>query len=251
MTLDARSRIALAVRESAYVTPLDELTASDVARLAGVHRVTFYRHWPDVSQALMDVFGDELERVSGVGPQQLEGVATAADLERVYDQALRGALSEVREHRSVYRVLFEWPPFRSQVLDRMVAHAETLIEALGGLGAVDPGVAGVDRLATAAFIGGAAMASLAWWAYSDSDDEAHQAELMVGLYPPGGSGRFARHLKPPLQGSYPPGSPPWLDRRRSSRPRSDRHIGPRSKADSPHKAAPETDQTTYFRQRKR
>ncbi|MFR9807347.1 hypothetical protein ACL02T_34395 [Pseudonocardia sp. RS010] len=177
---DARSRLEAALRAAAESTPPHEITASLVARLGGVHRVTFYRHWPDVESALVEVFADEIDHVAGIGRLGEGDEIDVAELAAAYDAALRRSLEEIQRRRAIYRLLFTWPPFMSRVLDAMTARARVLLENLERAGVVVEG--GRDGSA-AAFIAGAAMASLAWWASSESEDAQGLARALIARYP--------------------------------------------------------------------
>ncbi|MER6407752.1 MULTISPECIES: TetR/AcrR family transcriptional regulator [Streptomyces] len=117
-----------AVRDCVLAVGVRRTTLTDVARRAGVSRMTLYRRWPDVRSLV----GDLMTR-------EWIGVATAAMPERRPGTPLRGPL--VDGLVAAVRALGEHPLFRKilevdpelllpYVLDRRGASQDTLLQLL-------------------------------------------------------------------------------------------------------------------------
>ncbi|MBN7794520.1 hypothetical protein JF531_12745 [Microbacterium esteraromaticum] len=89
-----RSRDALraAVLEAAAVTPIAQLTVSQICQSAGVTRDTFYRHAAAPAELLADALEAELEPILADMP------AT-----RVLDESERALLTHIQQRAAVYR----------------------------------------------------------------------------------------------------------------------------------------------------
>ncbi|WP_181408362.1 TetR/AcrR family transcriptional regulator [Schumannella sp. 10F1B-5-1] len=96
-----RSRAALraAVLQLAAETPIAEVTATDIAAAAGVHRTTFYQHAASPVELLLDALGAEIDearqRTLGDHPE-----SSAAD---AIDAVSRAVLEHIDHHAAVYR----------------------------------------------------------------------------------------------------------------------------------------------------
>jgi AcrR family transcriptional regulator len=175
-----REQLLDAVRAAAFDGLLDDLTASEVARRAGVHRVTFYRHWPDVQKAVIDAFAQEVDRLATVEEAPVEAARTTSELASVYDTALLHSLEEVLAHRSVYRTLFAWPAFAQRMREMLRSRAALMIAAVERTGTPVPGAA--SGMA-AEFVAGASVGVHAAWAASDATDARAAATDVIALMP--------------------------------------------------------------------
>ncbi|TIC82670.1 TetR/AcrR family transcriptional regulator [Nocardioides sp. GY 10127] len=180
--MTTRHRLLTAVRAACLEPGVDvgSLTVADLARRSGVHRVTFYRHWPDVPAAVTEAFLEEMERLSTVDADEVAAAQDQAALSRVYEAALLAQLRTVRDHRAIYRVLFAWPSFIADALPRLRQRAALMVEAVERTGTPVPGAH--DGLA-ADFVSGAALAVLAAWVRSDSEDVEGTTAEIVALMP--------------------------------------------------------------------
>jgi len=174
-----RDRLLAAVRAAVLEHPLAELTPSEVARRAGVHRVTFYRHWPDLDAATLDAFTEELDRLSAVDDDTVAGRTDPAGLAQVYDGTLEGALTTILRERAAYRRLFAWPAFAERARTALRARAQRMVDTLTAAGHDVPGADGV----AADVLAGASAAALAGWAASDDDDVVRRRDEIVAQLP--------------------------------------------------------------------
>ncbi|MCM0621438.1 hypothetical protein [Nocardioides bruguierae] len=142
------------------------LSVAEVCRRAGIHRVTFYGHWPDLDAALDDAATTEVDAL-GVTPEAvLSAATTPVELARTYRAQLQAQLEEVRAHREVYRGLFRAGGLELRLQTSMRTRAEDAIAQLRRLG-VDTG----DSLDVAAgYLAAGAAASYRDWAFSDEQD---------------------------------------------------------------------------------
>jgi AcrR family transcriptional regulator len=176
----SKELLLAAVREAAFELPLDALTPSEVARRAGAHRVTFYRHWPDIATAVIEAFTDEIDRLSAVDDAVVDTADDVSALAALYERTLVGALTEIQAQREVYRTLFGWPTFQERVRATLTERADTMVRALGRSGIT---VAGASDGTAAAFVGGASLGVLASWAADDAVDIAERAQTIIAQMP--------------------------------------------------------------------
>ncbi|MFB1298165.1 TetR/AcrR family transcriptional regulator [Mycobacterium sp. pW049] len=111
----------------------------DVAEVAGVHRTSVYRHWPDREQLVVDAvssYADQLASVADTGDIHRDLVdflvAMADGLQTPFGRALEQAIQPVREHASAQAL--------AQILERRVAALRRRVDdavSRGELPAVD------------------------------------------------------------------------------------------------------------------
>ena len=178
--LRTRTLILQALRDAVAEVPLDDLTVSELCRRAGVHRVTFYGHWPDVQAAASEAFAEVIDRLAAVDENDVADAATAVDLAVYYERALVAQLTEIRDHRAVYRSLAASPAFARRLLESLADRARLAVNALAALGVVVPG--NDLGLATAHIAGGVVSASL-YWASTDDDDVETAARIIYAQLP--------------------------------------------------------------------
>lgn len=178
--LRTRALVLDAVRASLAEQPLDALTVAELCRRAGVHRVTFYRHWSDVREAAADAFADEIDRLAAIDPSVVASADDAGALAAHYEHALVAQLLEIRDHRSTYRALLATPAFSRALLERLSARAELAVQALVRLG-VD--VPGAESGVAAAHLAGGVVAASAVWARSDATDADEAARAFLAQLP--------------------------------------------------------------------
>jgi AcrR family transcriptional regulator len=175
-----RTLILQAVRDALAEASIDDLNVSELSRRAGVHRVTFYGHWPDVRSAASDAFADVMDRILTIGEADVAAAASANDLAPLYEGALLAQLVEIRDHRATYRSLFGWSVFSQRLYDSLAERADLAVDALVRLG-ID--VPGVDSGIAAAHIAGGLVAASARWANSDDADAEAMAQQILGQMP--------------------------------------------------------------------
>ena len=169
-----------ALRDAVAEVPLDDLTVSELCRRAGVHRVTFYGHWPDVQAAASEAFAEVIDRLAAVDESDVAEASTPVELAVYYERALGAQLTEIREHRDVYRSLAASPAFARRLLEALADRAGLAVRALVGLGVVVPN--GDVGLATAHIAGGVVSSTL-YWASTDDDDVEMAARTIYAQLP--------------------------------------------------------------------
>ena len=160
---------------------LSELTVAEICRGAGIHRVTFYGHWPDIRSLAVDALGDVVDRLAGVPDEVVLSASSPRLLTSAYHGALRSQLAELREHRSVYRELLapDFAAFRSRIETGLRDRAEDAIAHLATMGVA---VGGQDTRYPAITVAAAVTACFVDWTFSDDTDvEFASAAIMQQL----------------------------------------------------------------------
>ncbi|MFC9112057.1 MULTISPECIES: TetR/AcrR family transcriptional regulator [Streptomyces] len=171
-----------AVRDCVLAVGVRRTTLTDVARRAGVSRMTLYRRWPDVRSLV----GDLMTR-------EWIAVATGAMPERRPDASARELLTEglvdaVRDFvaHPLFRKILDVDPelLLPYVLDRRGASQEALLELLAGVlreGHADGSVriAHVERQARAVLLIVQSF-TLSLRTMTDEDDPELSAEAFLG-----------------------------------------------------------------------
>lgn len=111
----------------------------DVAEVAGVHRTSVYRHWPDREQLVVDAVSSHADQLASVGDtgdihRDLVDflVALADGLQTPFGRALEQAIQPAREHSSAQAL--------ARILERRVAALQRRVDeavSRGELPAVD------------------------------------------------------------------------------------------------------------------
>src|SRR3954470_11071558 len=125
-----------AARDCVLAVGLRRTTLTDVARRAGVSRMTMYRRWPDMATLMADLMTREWSGLALTAEDESEG-RTAR--ERIVDGLVRGARA-LRRHAMFRRVVELDPevllPYlvdrRGSVQDAILAHTIALLEAAAG-----------------------------------------------------------------------------------------------------------------------
>ncbi len=120
-----------AVRDCVLAVGVRRTTLTDVARRAGVSRMTLYRRWPDVRSLVGDLMTREWIDVAGRAvPERRPGADTRTLL-------VEGLVAGVRAFRAhpLFRKIVDVDPelLLPYVLDRRGASQEALLELLAGL----------------------------------------------------------------------------------------------------------------------
>jgi len=134
-----------AARDCVLAVGLRRTTLTDVARRAGVSRMTMYRRWPDMATLMADLMTREWSSLAITAGSQATG-GTAR--ERVVDSIVRGVRA-LRENAMFRRVVELDPevliPYlvdrRGSVQDAILAHTLTMLAdgaADGSLRVADP-----------------------------------------------------------------------------------------------------------------
>ena len=121
-----------AARDAILAVGWSRTTLTDIARRAGVSRMTLYRRWPDTQTLLADLMTREWGRVVG-GATTLAGSSTADALDRISD----GVVTTVRGLRAneLLRRIIEVDPqvLLPYLLDRRGRSQDLLAGALAEL----------------------------------------------------------------------------------------------------------------------
>jgi AcrR family transcriptional regulator len=140
-----------AVLECVLAVGVRRTTLTDVARRAGVSRMTLYRRWPDVNALVADLMTRELLAVAGEG---LAGTDRAALVDRIVDvcDRLRGhplirKIVDVDPEMLLPYVLHRRGRSTDAFLEELVA-AVAAAQAGGSVRAGDPAIIGRFLLLT-------------------------------------------------------------------------------------------------------
>ncbi|MCM3660636.1 TetR/AcrR family transcriptional regulator C-terminal domain-containing protein [Georgenia satyanarayanai] len=181
---DPRTRRTLALLERAMTTLLEdqsisEINVSELCRVAGIHRTTFYKHFSSVAEFAAYMFSSLINDLASVDvaslPDEIDQVT------ETYRGALAGMLDHVAGNRPSYRRLFASDgdhQFQRIVADAM---AERALEAHRRL-AERGRVIDIDERTAAQMVGAACAAAVGVWAEQDTTDSATRSrEIMSGL----------------------------------------------------------------------
>ncbi|WP_103529002.1 MULTISPECIES: TetR/AcrR family transcriptional regulator [unclassified Streptomyces] len=177
-----RERLQRALLDSLAEQPLETLTVAQLCRRAGVHRVTFYGHWPDIRTLAAQVFAESVDRLARVPHEVITTATGSTELAAAYEHALRDQLREILDQRAVYRTLFSSDVdagFHRRLVAAQRERAQAAIEELTRLGVAAPGA---DTGYAAAYLAGGTVAGFEAWALSeDTDIEATATALTAQL----------------------------------------------------------------------
>ncbi|TFD50278.1 TetR/AcrR family transcriptional regulator [Cryobacterium frigoriphilum] len=186
MTLEPRmarthQALATALLRLLDGSSLESITVAGLSREAGVHRTTFYGHYPDVVSFAASIFVGELDAIARVDIDPAASV-TPESISDAYAQSLRQMLDHVATSRPVYRALFAsriGAGFRGDLTERMRGRALTAMRAWKHQGIA---ITVADE-AAAAFISGGIVSAIEHWSASDEADAAAYAATITGLMP--------------------------------------------------------------------
>lgn len=134
-----------AARDRILAVGLRRTTLTDVARRAGVSRMTMYRRWPDMASLVADLMTREWSALARVAAEDAVGDSAR---ERVVDGLVRG-VTELRAH-PVFRRIVELDPeiLLPYLVDRRGTSQDRILDQLteavatgqadGSLRAADP-----------------------------------------------------------------------------------------------------------------
>jgi AcrR family transcriptional regulator len=117
-----------AVRDCVLAVGVRRTTLTDVARRAGVSRMTLYRRWPDVRSLVGDLMTREwIEVATGAMPEPAPGTHART---RIVDRLVKG-VGAFRSH-PLFRKIVDVDPelLLPYVLDRRGASQEALLELI-------------------------------------------------------------------------------------------------------------------------
>ncbi|MEV5333836.1 TetR/AcrR family transcriptional regulator [Streptomyces werraensis] len=171
-----------AVRDCVLAVGVRRTTLTDVARRAGVSRMTLYRRWPDVRSLVGDLMTREWIAVANGAMPEPGPDTTAREL------LTRGLVDAVRDFvaHPLFRKILDVDPelLLPYVLDRLGASQEALLELLAGVlreGHADGSVrrAPVERQARSVLLIVQSF-TLSLRTVTDEDDPELSAEAFLG-----------------------------------------------------------------------
>ncbi len=185
MATDPRTRrtdaaLRAALRESLADRTLDNLSVSELCRLAEVRRTTFYTHYASVGELLTTMLVEEVDAPLGLPDTSSMSIPEVAD---EFQATLVEAFQVITRDRALFRAAFE--SSSSSSLRRAL---ETTFAARLELALQIWGVHGVARdvhrpVAVPYFAAGLTGAVVAW-ALSDGDDPVAWADSILDQVPP-------------------------------------------------------------------
>jgi AcrR family transcriptional regulator len=125
-----------AAREAILAVGWSRTTLTDIARRAGVSRMTLYRRWPDTQTLLADLMTREWGHVVEMSSVETAGVGTS-DADGALDRIARGIVATVRALRAnaLLRRIVDVDPevLLPYLLDRRGRSQEMVADSLAGL----------------------------------------------------------------------------------------------------------------------
>lgn len=97
--LRTRSALHRAITSLATERPVGEVTVSELSDLAGINRVTFYKHYGTPAEALADALATELAAVC-------PGMEPAADGLDPFTECIKATLNHLDDRRKLYVIAF-------------------------------------------------------------------------------------------------------------------------------------------------
>lgn len=181
---DPRTRRTLALLERAMGSLLEtqsisEINVSELCRVAGIHRTTFYKHFSSVAEFAAYTFARLVDELSSATDDDLPEAAD--DVPEYYRRALVRMLDHIAENRSVYRRLFapggdhHFQRISADVLAQQAVQANLRLADLGRTVDIDPETA-------VRMVGAACAAALGVWSeQEETDSEQRSREIMSVL----------------------------------------------------------------------
>jgi AcrR family transcriptional regulator len=161
-----------ALRGALADSALDEVSVSEICRLADVRRTTFYTHYSSIAELLTELLTGEIDELLGL--PDLSGYSVARVATELQD-TLVSAFEVVTADRHLFRVGLESDASAllrrslTAMFARRVELALTIWHSLGEALAVDVAVA-------TPFAAGGLAASIESWALSDETDSRRWAD---------------------------------------------------------------------------
>ncbi|MET0931370.1 MAG: hypothetical protein ABWX74_17750 [Aeromicrobium sp.] len=185
MTTDPRTRrttnaLRAALRESLSHQALDDISVSELCRVAEVRRTTFYTHYTSVGELLTSMLIEEMD-----APLDLPDTRdmSIAELAAEFQQTLVEAFRVVTRDRTLFRAAFESGTsslLRRSLEASFTSRLEIALEVWRGHGVATDVFDPVAVPFAAAGLGGAVRA----WALTDGDDPVAWADAIRDQMPP-------------------------------------------------------------------
>jgi AcrR family transcriptional regulator len=182
---DPRTRRTLSLLERAMGSLLEtqsisEINVSELCRVAGIHRTTFYKHFSSVAEFAAYTFARLVDELSSVTDDDVPDAAE--DVPEHYRRALVRMLDHIAENRSVYRRLFasggdhHFQRISADVLAQQAVEANSRLGDRGSI--ID-----VDHETAARMVGAACAAALGVWSEQDETDSERRSREIMSLLP--------------------------------------------------------------------
>ena len=183
---DPRTRRTLALLERAMASLLETqsisaINVSELCRVAGIHRTTFYKHFSSVADFATYMFARLIDDLAEVTESDLP--ATLEDVPEYHRQVLVQMLDHVAASRPVYGRLFAPDGdhhFQRIIADVLGERARQAHRQLQDLGWQSP----TDEATAALMVGAACAAALGVWAVQDGEDSAERSREIMAALPP-------------------------------------------------------------------
>ncbi|HLT84591.1 MAG TPA: TetR/AcrR family transcriptional regulator [Phototrophicaceae bacterium] len=181
---DPRTRRTLALLERAMSSLLETqsistINVSELCRVAGIHRTTFYKHFSSVAEFATTMFARLFDDLAVVSEEELPD--SFEEVPEYYRRALVRMLDHIAANRPVFSRLFA--SGGDHHLQRIIADvmSERTREAhhrMAARGWTLP----IDEDTAAHMVGAACTAAMGVWAAQDGgDSEARSREVMAAL----------------------------------------------------------------------
>ena len=165
---------------------ISEINVSELCRVAGIHRTTFYKHFSSVAQFAAYMFAKLIDDLAEVREDGLPD--SADDVPEFYRQAMQSMLDHISTNRPVYRRLFAsdgdhyFQRIVADVLSERAAEANRRLAERGREITVDEDTA-------ARMVGAACAAAMGVWSEQQEEDSERRSREIMTVLPPWWDGR--------------------------------------------------------------
>jgi len=183
---DPRTRRTLALLERAMTSLLEtqsiaSINVSELCRVAGIHRTTFYKHFSSVGDFATFMFARLFDELAAVSEDELP--PTLEDVPEFYRRALERMLDHIAANRPVYSRLFA--PGGDHHFQRIIADVLGDRSQEAHRRMVDRGwTVAIDEETAARMVGAACAAAMGVWAEQDGTDSAARSREIMAALPP-------------------------------------------------------------------
>lgn len=173
-----RTRAALhrAVLDLCAQRAVTSITVSELAELAQINRVTFYKHFSSTSETLRDAVQTQLNPLR----DELLNTPPGADQSQVLRAVVHQVLDHIEEHRSLYRISFASPE-DGAVPGVLAAHFRITLQNY--LVQHDSLSRGGDPRLIASFFAAGLVGAIHSWVIEGSTDREHLISSLMPLTP--------------------------------------------------------------------
>ncbi len=170
-TLRTVGLLRAALRDSLAQHPLDDVSVSELCRVAGVQRTSFYTHFTSVSELLTEMLTDEVDAPLGLPDT---GGLSIAEVAAEFQDTLVAAFEVVARDRVLFRSAFE--SGADSLRRSLTALVERRLHLALGIWAAHGAALDVDAAVAVPFAAGGLTASIEAWALSDDTDAVARAD---------------------------------------------------------------------------